>query len=181
MSFVIAVPETLVSAARDLAGIGSAISGAQAAAATRTTAVLPAAADEVSAAIAARFSTHALAYHALSVRAAAFHDQFVQTLTAGAGSYATTEAANVEHSLLGAINAPTEALFGRPLIGNGANGTTVNGVGQPGGPGGILYSNGANGGASTAAGLAGSADRRRGHRRARHRRCAQRWRRRQGG
>ncbi len=135
MSFVIAAPETLVSAARDLAGIGSAISGAQAA-------------------IAARFSTHALAYHALSERAAAFHDQFVQAVTAGGGSYAATEAANVEQSLLGAINAPTEALFGRPLIGNGVNGTTVNGVGQQGGPGGILYGNG---GASTTAGVAGGA------------------------
>jgi hypothetical protein len=36
---------------------------------------------------------------------------------------------------LGAINAPTEAILDRPLIGNGANG----GPGQNGGAGGLLY------------------------------------------
>ncbi|WP_016719227.1 PE domain-containing protein, partial [Mycobacterium tuberculosis] len=49
MSFVSVAPEIVVAAATDLAGIGSAISAANAAAAAPTTAVLAAGADEVSA------------------------------------------------------------------------------------------------------------------------------------
>jgi PE family len=48
----------------------------------------------VSAAIASLFSGHAQAYQALGAQAAAFHEQFVQALTAGAGSYVSAEAAN---------------------------------------------------------------------------------------
>ncbi len=106
MSFVSVAPEIVVAAATDLAGIGSAISAANAAAAAPTTAVLAAGADEVSAAIAALFSGHAQAYQALSAQAAAFHQQFVQTLAGGAGAYAAAEA-QVEQQLLAAINAPT--------------------------------------------------------------------------
>src|ERR1043165_7740426 len=42
------------------------------------------------------------------------------------------------------INAPTQLLLGRPLIGNGANGAA--GTGQAGGAGGILWGNGGTGG-----------------------------------
>ncbi|HCB79801.1 MAG TPA: hypothetical protein DEQ00_00110 [Mycobacterium tuberculosis] len=42
------------------------------------------------------------------------------------------EAVNVEQSLLAAVNAPTQALFGRPLIGNGADGSP--GTGQASAP-----------------------------------------------
>jgi hypothetical protein len=56
--------------------------------------------------------------------------------------------------VLGVVNAPTEALLGRPLIGNGANGAP--GTGQAGGPGGILFGNGGAGG-SGAPGQAGGA------------------------
>ncbi|MGO9384934.1 MAG: PE family protein, partial [Mycobacterium sp.] len=148
MSFVMATPEMLATAATGAAGIGSTISAANAAAAAPTTAVLAAAADEVSAAIADLFGTHGQAYQALSAQAAAFHSQFVQALNSGAGAYAAAEAASasplqaLQQDVLGVINAPTEALVGRPLIGNGANGQTVNGVGQPGGRGGILFGSG---------------------------------------
>uniref|UniRef100_UPI0020791AC4 PE family protein n=2 Tax=Mycobacterium tuberculosis TaxID=1773 RepID=UPI0020791AC4 len=144
MSFLFAQPEMLGAAATDLASIGSAISTANAAAAAATTRVLAAGADEVSAAVAALFSGHAQTYQALSTQAAAFHQQIVQTLTSTAGAYASAEAANVEQQLLGAINAPTMALLGRPLIGHGADGAP--GTGQAGGAGGILYGNGGNGG-----------------------------------
>ncbi len=143
MSFLFAQPEMLGAAATDLASIGSAISTANAAAAAATTRVLAAGADEVSAAVAALFSGHAQTYQALSTQAAAFHQQIVQTLTSTAGAYASAEAANVEQQLLGAINAPTMALLGRPLIGHGADGAP--GTGQAGGAGGILYGNGGNG------------------------------------
>ncbi|WP_079095987.1 PE family protein, partial [Mycobacterium tuberculosis] len=143
MSLVIATPQLLATAALDLASIGSQVSAANAAAAMPTTEVVAAPADEVSAAIAGLFGAHARQYQALSVQVAAFHEQFVQALTAAAGRYASTEAA-VERSLLGAVNAPTEALLGRPLIGNGADGTAP---GQPGAAGGLLFGNGGNGAA----------------------------------
>ncbi|MGO9695856.1 MAG: hypothetical protein ACLPYO_19325, partial [Mycobacterium sp.] len=72
----------------------------------------------------------------------------MQALTAGAGSYASTEAASasplqaLEQDVLAVVNAPTEAVLGRPLIGNGANG----GPGQTGGAGGLLIGNGGAGG-----------------------------------
>ncbi|KLO48098.1 hypothetical protein ABH36_15340, partial [Mycobacterium haemophilum] len=135
MSFVTAVPEAVSVAANDLASIGSAINSANAAAALSTTGMMAAAADEVSAGIAALFGAYAQAYQALSNQAAAFHEQFVQVLTAGAGSYAAAEAANasplqmLEQGVLDVVNAPTQVLLGRPIIGNGTNGTTP---GQPG-------------------------------------------------
>jgi hypothetical protein len=94
MSSVIAAPELLAAAATDLAAIGSTVSAAHMAAAPTTVAVIPAAADEVSASIAHVFSVHAQDFQGLAGQAAAFHEQFVQNLTAGAGSYASTEAAN---------------------------------------------------------------------------------------
>ncbi len=101
---------------------------------------------KVSAAIAALFCGHSQACQPVSVQAA-FHAQFVQALTAGAGSYASAEAANASplQSLFDAINTPT----GRLLIGNGANGAPGT-QGKPASPRG--------GGCSATAGLAGSAD-----------------------
>jgi hypothetical protein len=95
MSYVIAAPEMIASAASDVANIGSTLNAANAAAVTPTVAVLPAAADEVSASIANLLSAHAANYQALAGRAAAFHEQFVQALTGDAGSYVGAEAANV--------------------------------------------------------------------------------------
>src|SRR5689334_19257257 len=94
MSFVIAAPEFVTAAASDLADIGAAINAANVAATGTTTAVVAAGADEVSAAVASLFSSHGQAFQALSAQAAAFHDQFVRSLSAGAGMYAATEAAN---------------------------------------------------------------------------------------
>lgn len=93
MSSVIAVPGLMEAAAADLATIGSTVSAAHKAASSPTVAVLPAAADEVSASIAHLFSAHARNYQGLATQAATFHDQPVQHLTASAGSYAGTEAA----------------------------------------------------------------------------------------
>ena len=113
MSFLIAAPEFVSAAASDLTKIGSTINAANAAAAFPTLAVLPAGADEVSASIAALFGAHANAYQALSAQAAAFHSQFVQLMNGGAASYASTEAANAEQTMLNAVNKPTEVLVGR--------------------------------------------------------------------
>ncbi|WP_252183202.1 PE family protein, partial [Mycobacterium tuberculosis] len=150
MSYVIATPEMMATAAFDLARIGSQVSAASAVAAMPTTEVVAAGADEVSAGIAALFSAHAQEYQALSAQAAAFHDQFVHTLTAAARWYTATEIANAAamRVVLGAVNAPTQTLLGRPLIGDGAHGTAP---GQPGGAGG----HGGNGGAGGNGGLVG--------------------------
>ncbi len=152
MSYMIAVPDMLSSAAGDLASIGSSINASTRAAAAATTRLLPAAADEVSAHIAALFSGHGEGYQAIARQMAAFHDQFTLALTSSAGAYASAEATNVEQQVLGLINAPTQALWGRPLIGNGADGTAAN---PNGGAGGLLYGNGGNGFSQTTAGLTG--------------------------
>jgi hypothetical protein len=162
MSFVITEPEMVAAAAENAAGIGSSLRAANAAAAGPTTTVMAAAEDEVSAAIASLFSSHARGYQALSAQAAAFHTEFVRALSGASGAYVATEVANASplqtpaQDLLGAINAPAAGLLGRPLVGNGANGTTnAQGAGTPGGPGGLIYGNGGNGGNSVATGAPG--------------------------
>jgi len=139
MSFVVAAPEALAAAAAEVAGIGSAVGAAHAVAAGATTSVAVAAGDEVSAAIASLFGGYGQDFQALGVRAGVFHAQFVSALRTGGLSYAAGEAANasplqhLEQDVLGVINAPTNALFNRPLIGNGVNGAA--GTGAAGGSG----------------------------------------------
>jgi hypothetical protein len=99
MSFVNAHPEMLTAAANQLHGVGAAMATQNAAAAAPTTALVPAAADEVSALTAARFANHAQMYQAVSAQAAAIHEMFVHVLSASAGSYAATEAANATAAL----------------------------------------------------------------------------------
>src|SRR5271168_313246 len=142
MSYLIAAPEFVSAAATDLAQIGETISHANAAAASPTSSVLAAGADEVSAAISSLFGAHAQAYQSLSTQAASFHQQFVQLLHGGAAQYAHTEAANAEQTAANTINKPVQAATGRPLIGNGADGTATN---PNGGAGGWLAGNGGNG------------------------------------
>ncbi|OBG31134.1 hypothetical protein A5673_27475 [Mycobacterium sp. E3198] len=94
MSFVVTVPDLLSAAAGRLQVIGSTIGAANATAAFPITGVIPAAADEVSAATAAAFSGYGQIYQAISAEAAVIHEEFVNALGLGAHSYAATEAAN---------------------------------------------------------------------------------------
>lgn len=87
----------------NLTGLESAIRTANNAAASSTTLVASAAADEISAAIAALFSSHAQNYQTIGAQAVAFHQQSVETLSAGAGSYVSAEAASAS-PLEGLIN-----------------------------------------------------------------------------
>lgn len=159
MSVLVVAPDLLASAAANLEVIRAALNAGHATAAVPTTGLVAAGADEVSVAVAALFNGHAQQYLSLSARAGAFHRQFVQALNSGAASYLAAESTNafllqtLEQDVLGAINTPTEVLFGRPLVGNGADG----GPGQPGGAGGLLYGNGGAGGAGTVAGMTGGA------------------------
>lgn len=56
--------------------------------------VLPAASDEVSAAIAKLFGTYAQEYQALTAQAATFHEQFVKLMNAAGAAYAQAENAH---------------------------------------------------------------------------------------
>ena len=87
MSFVVTAPEVVTSAAENLAGIGSSLGEATAAAAAPTTGIATAAADEVSAAISQVFGTYGREFHAAAAQAAAFHDEFVSLLNGGAAAY----------------------------------------------------------------------------------------------
>lgn len=150
-------PDFVTAAAADLSSLKAAIDAATSVAGAPTAGVTAAAADEISLGVAELFSSHGQAFQALNAQASSFHQQFVQLLSGSAAQYAGAEAAAASplDSLLAVINAPTLALFNRPLIGDGADGTTVNGVGTNGGAGGFLYGNGGRGGDSTLIGRQG--------------------------
>jgi PE family len=160
VSLLLVAPELLESAAADSENIGSAVNAAHLAAAVPTTGLVAAGADEVSAAVATLFAGYGQEFHALSAQASTFHQQFVQALSAGAGSYLAAEAANAsplqtaEGDLPAGSNATTETLLGRPVIGNGTNGTAAS---PNGGPGGLLYGTGGAGYSETASAVAGGA------------------------
>ena len=138
MSYLVAAPELLASAATDLEGIGTALTAANGAAAAPTTAF---------------FARHAQEYQALGARVSAFHQQFVQAMNAGAGSYAAAEAANasplqsLKQDLLGAINAPPRRCFSVTWRGGagGAGGAIFTGASGTPGTGGTPGDGGAGG------------------------------------
>ncbi|POX87848.1 PE family protein, partial [Mycobacterium kansasii] len=146
MSFVIAVPEYVDAAATELGRIGSTISQANVLAAFPTTTIAAAGTDEVSVALAALFGSFGQQYQAISEQMTAFHNQFVRNLQATVNAYASTDAANAlaaaGQQVTNAVNGPTQALTGRPLIGDGADGIAP---GQNGGHGGWLIGNGGDG------------------------------------
>jgi hypothetical protein len=142
MSFVIAAPEVVTAAAGNLAGIGSTLGEATAAAAAPTTGVAAAAADEVSIALSEIFGTYGRQFQALSAQASAFHNEFVSLLNGGAAAYLSAEAANAGQTLANATSAPTAGatsaagLLGG-LLGGGGGGTTNSLLGGLLGGGGI--------------------------------------------
>jgi hypothetical protein len=158
MSFVFVGVEQLAAAAADVSSIEAALTRANAAAALPTTELFVAAGDEVSAAIVKLFGDYGRAYQRASAGLAQANIRFARLLSTAQTSYASTEAASVSalqtltDDIARVVNAPTNALLGRPLIGDGANGAP--GTGQAGGDGGILWGNGGMGG-SGAPGEAG--------------------------
>jgi hypothetical protein len=134
MSYVVAAPEALASAAANAQRIGLALSEANSAAATMTTDVPAAGADEVSAAIASPFSGHGLNFQAISNQAAAFHTHLVDTLAANDRSYTAADATPVAGLVWDMANpsvgvlSPWRTLLGRPLICNGVDGAAGTGA-----------------------------------------------------
>ncbi|MEB3032393.1 PE family protein [[Mycobacterium] nativiensis] len=94
MSFVITQPDLLTTAATQWAVLDTAMREENSVAAAPTLGAPPPAADEVSATTAARFAAHAQQYQAISARAAALQQLFIDTLRGNAESYATAEATN---------------------------------------------------------------------------------------
>jgi PE family len=94
MSRVTPQPEALAAAAAQLAGQVAAMNAKNSAAAAPTVGLVPAAADDVSALMAAQFAVQAQIYQAASAQAAAFLELFVSALTVGGSSHAATEATN---------------------------------------------------------------------------------------
>lgn len=115
MAHLIALPEALVEGATRVFSIGSALNAAAEAAAVPTTNIAAAAADEVSASIAALFGTHGQEFQALSAQAAACNNRFVQALASSAGLYELAEAVNV--SPLKSIVQQAFGLFGTDRTG----------------------------------------------------------------
>ncbi|WP_205872930.1 PE family protein [Mycobacterium camsae] len=107
MSYVIAGPEFLTSAAHDLAGIGSELREANAAAAANIMRVVAPGVDEVSVAVATLLSSQGQSYRKISGELLAFQSRFVRTLTSSADLYQGAEAANAAatRSALGAVGA----------------------------------------------------------------------------
>ncbi|WP_204080988.1 PE family protein [Mycobacterium riyadhense] len=89
-------PDPLTLAVLQLSRVGAAIEDAVAGAATQTSNLLAAAADEISTAIAALFGDYSATFHSASTQAAAFHRQFVSLLGGSAAQYVAAEAANVQ-------------------------------------------------------------------------------------
>lgn len=73
MSLTTINPDLLAAAAADIAGVGSSVQAGNALAAPRITGVLAAAADEVSAAVAAILSGYGRDYQELAGQAGEFH------------------------------------------------------------------------------------------------------------
>ncbi len=152
MSFLVTSPEQIQAAAEDLAGIRSSLVEAASSAAAPTTAVLPAAADEVSAAISAMFGKFGQEFQWASAQAQAFHAEFVSLINTGAAAYVSTELANAEQAMANAINAPAGAI---PGAAQGASASGLLGGILGGGTSGGSLLGGLTGGTSAATGLLG--------------------------
>ena len=112
VAYVLATPDSFVTAAEDLALTGSAISAANETAANSTAWLLPAGVDEVSTRIAALFAEHGAQFQAVSAQAAQFHEQFVRNLAANANAYLATEIDSAEQCLGNAVSAPAQTAAG---------------------------------------------------------------------
>jgi hypothetical protein len=150
VSFVIAAPDLVQGAAQNLAGIRASLAEAAAMVAAPTTGVVPAAADEVSAAISVLFGNFGQQFQTLSAQAQAFHADFVSLMNAGAAAYLSTEVANAAQAAVNAISGAGSAgaagatpaaggLLGGLLGGGSGSGGLVGGlIGGTSGGGGLL-------------------------------------------
>ena len=149
MSFVTTAPAALSAAATQLEGVGTSFATESSAAAGSTTAISPAAADEVSILQSGAFSTYGQLYQTVSAQAQAIHQQFVNLLQSSSGSYQETEGANqvgaaanslsgassaaaqpAQGPITGGITSLTSFLTGLPLVNNSGFGVGLDEVGN---------------------------------------------------
>lgn len=112
MAVMQVVPQRLASAAEDVGRIGAALEEANAFAALRTSGVLPAGADEVSAAVTPLFINQSRIYRELAAEGQAFERRFIQLLGAAEVAYVQTEQ-GAEQALrdgVGGLEAPLISL-----------------------------------------------------------------------
>ncbi|OBK12508.1 hypothetical protein A5636_10775 [Mycobacterium asiaticum] len=93
-----------------MAGIRSALTEVSETVAASTTSIAPAAADEISAAIARVFGQFGEEFQAISTRTQAFHGQFLRALNSSVAAYLNSETAIVESLLAAAAPAAAGAL-----------------------------------------------------------------------
>jgi PE family/PPE-SVP subfamily C-terminal region len=125
MAYVSTAPAAIAAAATQLEGIGNSFSAESSAAAGPTTALAPAASDEVSALQAGVFSTYGQLYQTVSAQATAIHQQFVNLLQSSSGSYSDTEAANQAGA---AASSLSNATSGASSAASSAAPTTITGA-----------------------------------------------------
>ena len=150
MSFVTTAPAAITAAATQLEGVGTSFATESSAAAGSTTAISPAAADEVSILQSGAFSTYGQLYQTVSAQAQAIHQQFVNLLQSSSGSYQETEGANqvgaaasslantgssaaaqpAQGGITDAITSLTSFLSGLPLVNNSLFGAGFDEVGN---------------------------------------------------
>ncbi|OBK14149.1 PE family protein [Mycobacterium asiaticum] len=140
MSYLLTVPESLAAAATDVDGIAAAIHAANAAAAGRTSGLLAAAGDEVSAGIAALFNSFGDEYQAVVRQTSVFQSEFTRALANAALAYSQVEALNgallsggPAAALLGTSGGGTGTAFAAPAASSLAINTAIimGGTGNP--------------------------------------------------
>src|SRR5271163_2420808 len=117
MSFVTTAPAAISAAATQLEGVGTSFATESAGAAGSTTAVAPAAADEVSILQSGVFSTYGQLYQTVSAQAQAVHQQFVNTLQQSSGSYQETEGANQAGTAAQSVGNAAQSAAAQPAQG----------------------------------------------------------------
>ncbi|AYE93771.1 PE family protein [Mycobacterium paragordonae] len=136
VSYVFAQPPALAAAATELAGLGTAIGEAAAVAAAPTTALMTAAADEVSTAIAAFFGGFGQEFQTVSAQLGTLYQGLVQNLNSTIDYYVNAEAINtaqLRQSVLRAIPLPDVPPVFPPFTGDtfsiamGGTGTPIPG------------------------------------------------------
>jgi hypothetical protein len=107
------IPGELATAAEDLGNIGTRLEEANAVAALPTSSILPAAADEVSAAIASLFNNQSTTFQELAARGAAFHQGFTQLLGAAFTAYTGTEQTALQalRNAISDVESPLSSIF----------------------------------------------------------------------
>ena len=117
MAYVSTAPAAIAAAATQLEGIGNSFTAESSAAAAPTTAIAPAASDEVSVLQAGVFSSYGQLYQTVSAEAQTIHQQFVNLLQSSSGSYSDTEAANQAGAAASALSGAAGSGAAQPAQG----------------------------------------------------------------